>query len=315
MHNLQASSLTKLPVSRIEDLGQAVLRAGLRAQHIETGTLHAHLAFVETGRMVCSTGLLGSKILLSGTLSETDITLGVGLRITEGSLQWLRSIDSGTVGVFLPGDEHHALYMPGSMYLAVTLSKESLAEEAEQLELLFDPEKLNTGHHERKLPSEVLMSLFADVIDFHEKQEICKRSQDTANSALEILVSHLARNPGPSCGVAPLRRLGQVARRALDYIESNLQEDISVSELARAAGTSRRTLHRAFERVLSDTPMGFTARRKLHGIRGMLRSCPELSVTQAAAEFSVLELGRFAARYRHQFGETPSKTRHDAMKI
>ena len=106
-----------------------------------------------------------------------------------------------------------------------------------------------------------------------------------------------------------------MARRALDYIESNLQEDISVDQIAMAAGTSRRTLHRAFEKVLNDTPNGYTARRKLHEIRARLRFCPELSVTQAAAEFSVLELGRFAARYRHQFGETPSKTRHDAKKV
>ncbi|MEP2532474.1 AraC family transcriptional regulator [Shimia sp.] len=311
----QDSAYGKLAVSRIEDLAQAVLGSGLKAQQMDAGQLNACLAFVATQRMVCTTGLLNSKISLSGTLSETDITLGVGLQITEGSLQWLHGIESGTVGVFLPGEEHEALYMPGSLYLGLSLSRESLAWEAEQLEIVIDPECLVTGHHPQQLQNSLLKLLRVQTAGLHQDGQGALHPAETASLALETLISHLGRDPHQICGVPSIRGLEHVVKRAIDYINAHANEKISIEELALASGASRRTLHRAFEVILSDTPIKFINRHKLYLIRDLLMSGERASVSKTVSSFGVTEFGRFSSIYRSTFGETPKETARSARKI
>jgi len=311
----QDKAYGKITVSRIEDLGQAVLGSGLKAQQMDAGQLNACLAFVATRRMVCTTGLLNSRISLSGTLSETEITLGVGLQITEGSLHWLRGIESGTVGVFLPGEEHEALYMPGSLYLGLTLSHESLAWEAEQLEIVIDPKSLVTGHHPQLLRHSLLKLLRVQTAGLHRDGQVPLRPEETANLAMETLISHLGRDPRQICGVPSVRGLEHVVRRAVDYIDAHVNEKISIEELALASGASRRTLHRAFEGILSDTPIKFINRRKLYLIRDLLLSGERATVSDTVASVGIMEFGRFSSNYRRMFGETPSETARSARKI
>ncbi len=311
----QDSTYGKLAVSRIEDLGQAVLGSGLKAQQMDAGQLNACLAFVATQRMVCTTGLLKSKISLSGTLSETDITLGVGLQIAEGSRQWLHGIESGTVGVFLPGEEHEALYMPGSLYLGLTLSRDSLAWEAEQLEVDIDPECLATGHHPQLLQKSLLKLLRVQTAGLHRDGQESLHPAETANLALETLISHLGRDPRQICGVPSMRGLEHVVRRAIDYIDAHANEKISIEELALASGASRRTLHRAFEVILNDTPIKFINRHKLYLIRDLLMAGESATISKSVASVGVTEFGRFSSNYRSMFGETPSETARSARKI
>lgn len=311
----QDSAYGKLAVSQIEDLGQAVLGSGLKAQQMDAGQLKACLAFVATQRMVCTTGLLDSKISLSGTLSETDITLGVGLQITEGSLQWLQGIESGTVGAYLPGDAHEAVYMPGSLYLGITLSQENLAWEAEQLEVDIDPERLVTGHHSQFLQKPILKLLRAQVMGLHRDGHVPKQPDETANLALGILVSHLGRDPRQVCGIPPLRGLVHVVKRAVDYIAVHADEKISIEELALASGASRRTLHRAFKVVLNDTPIKFINRQKQYLARDLLMSGERETVSEVVTSVGVTEFGRFSAGYRRMFDETPSDTLRSARRI
>ncbi|MEP4768947.1 MAG: AraC family transcriptional regulator, partial [Roseibium sp.] len=277
--------------------------------------LNACLAFVATQRMVCTTGLLNSKISLSGTLSETDITLGAGLQITEGALQWLHGIESGRVGVFLPGEEHEALYMPGSLYLGLTLSCDSLAWEAEQLEIDIDPERLVTGLHPQLLQNSILKPLRAQVVGLHRDGHVPNRPDETANFVLETLVSHLGRDPRQICGVPSVHGLEHVVRRAIDYINAHANEKISIEELALASGASRRTLHRAFEDILNDTPIKFINRHKLYLIRDLLTSGKRVTISDTVASAGITEFGRFSFNYRRMFGETPSETVRSARKI
>ncbi len=66
------------------------------------------------------------------------ITFGLGLRIGPGSRHWLNEVATGYCGVFLPGDDHDALYTPSSLYATATLTPERLEEIAELLSLMLD---------------------------------------------------------------------------------------------------------------------------------------------------------------------------------
>ena len=85
---------------------------------------------------------------------------------------------------------------------------------------------------------------------------------------------------------------------------------MSIDKIVSAAATSHRTLHRAFQMVLDETPYSYVQKLRLHRIRHELVSEAEAAstITSAAHRWNIPELGRFAAWYRDLFGELPSET-------
>ncbi|GAB5375332.1 MAG: hypothetical protein AcusKO_17940 [Acuticoccus sp.] len=299
-----------MPIGQIEDLRNAVLGAGLEATQMSTGALSGGMAFAQRAGMVFSSGLIGGRVTLSGSLSHDAITLGVGLHLPPGTRHWLHEAETGGVGIFRPGDEHDAVYPPGSIYASVTLSAEALEEEAAQRDLVLDASVLGgTRIHARKLDPGVSSSLRSGFRRLHAgRTTAADRGLDRA--MLCALVGHLARPPvdhrsryRPTCH-------GMIVRRARAFIAAHLADPLSIEQIAAAAGTSRRTLFRAFIEVLDEPPQAFVRRLRLHRIRDDLAGDLERACTIAlvANEWGMSDLGRMAACYRELFGEPPSAT-------
>jgi transcriptional regulator GlxA family with amidase domain len=87
------------------------------------------------------------------------------------------------------------------------------------------------------------------------------------------------------------------------------QAPVRVAQLARAAGVSTRTVHRAFRRQLGTSPIVRIRDERLDlARRQLLEAGPDATVTSVAFDWGFLHLGRFAALYRRCFGERPSDT-------
>src|SRR4029078_5881038 len=72
---------------------------------------------------------------------------------------------------------------------------------------------------------------------------------------------------------------------------------------------ARRTLHKRFRRFLSCTPMEFLRDLRLDRVRqDLLEASPGANITEVAMRWGLTHLGRFAARYRERYGESPSAT-------
>jgi AraC-like DNA-binding protein len=97
---------------------------------------------------------------------------------------------------------------------------------------------------------------------------------------------------------------------AEEFLAARLEEPVSVAEVARAAGTSVRSLYRAFQNKHGYGPVGFLRRQRLEAARrDLLKGAPgETSVTEVALRYGFAHNGRFAAEYRRCFGDLPSKT-------
>lgn len=110
----------------------------------------------------------------------------------------------------------------------------------------------------------------------------------------------------------PERSPGRRAvRKALDYIESHLSEQVEVAELAVAAGVGVRSLQQGFREELNCTPLAYVRDRRLDRVRlELLDAGPDdhLTVTDVAVRWGFTHLGRFAVAYRQRFGESPSQT-------
>lgn len=92
------------------------------------------------------------------------------------------------------------------------------------------------------------------------------------------------------------------------YIESHLSAPVSLEDLARAAGTSGRTLNALCHRHFGISPMELLRNARLDAVRLRLFLDPSASVTETALEYGFGHLGRFAGYYAARFNELPSDT-------
>ena len=305
-----AKAWSRVPISGIEDLSDAVRGAGLEATQMSAGRLSGGLAFSEDDGIVCSSGAIEGRVSLFGPLSSNWITTGVALRIGSGARHWLNEIETGSVGVFLPGDEHDALYTPGSLYAAVTLSAEKLEQEAATEELVLDRHSLGgSGIHTRCMAPDILAELQQAFDSVHSGSDGVGHPA-LVKHLLTALIAHLARPPRRQNRGRHPDLHGKIVERARAYIHDHLAEPISIDELAAAAYASRRTLFRAFADILDDTPQNYVRRLRLHRIRQDLASDAEKACTIAliAVQWGIGDLGRMSGWYRELFGERPRDT-------
>jgi AraC-like DNA-binding protein len=311
---LRADGWTRIPIASVESLSDAVLGAGLEVTQMSRAPVTGSLAFTTFDNgITCSSGYIGGRVALTGPLSADMVTLGVGIIMAPGTRHWLNEVTSGAVGVFLPGDEHDALYPPGSLYAVVTLPAELLEEIAAQHDLVLDAKTLGgTGIDANKKFSALditrLRMRFERVHAGHRADAANARMIGT--QLLDAMILHFARRPHFQIGGTDPRGHARIVARARAFIHANLDQPLSIDKIARAAATSHRTLHRAFQIVLDETPYSYVLKLRLHRIRHELVTDAEaaFTITSAAHRWNIPELGRFAAWYRDLFGELPSQT-------
>lgn len=97
-------------------------------------------------------------------------------------------------------------------------------------------------------------------------------------------------------------------RTAQHFIESHLHESLSLETIARASGTSVRSLCLAFQKQLQQSPMAYARAARLEGARKELLEDAGAAVTQVALRWGFNHVGRFSAAYRQRFGEAPLAT-------
>jgi AraC-like DNA-binding protein len=98
-------------------------------------------------------------------------------------------------------------------------------------------------------------------------------------------------------------------RRARDLIHEELDETISVTDLAGRVGVSVRSLQNGFRQFLGVTPVEYVRRHRLEKLhQALLESDADDSVTELMLECGIMNFGRYAQYYRQQYGCRPSDT-------
>lgn len=94
---------------------------------------------------------------------------------------------------------------------------------------------------------------------------------------------------------------------ACELMLSHADEPLSMLDVCRRVGSSRRKLNYCFQDVLGTSPVKYLRAVRLNGVRRALRA-GGTTVQDAAARWGFLHLGQFARDYKAQFGERPSDT-------
>ncbi|MFM2067984.1 MAG: hypothetical protein RLZZ584_2893 [Pseudomonadota bacterium] len=141
------------------------------------------------------------------------------------------------------------------------------------------------------------------------QQEPLRRA--LVHSLCDALIARVGQ-PGPAgglgaeAGTAATRQ--RVVREARRYMADHAEEPINVPDLCEAIHVSRRTLQYSFQDVLQMSPVTYLRALRLNGVRRDLRRGGDEAVADRAARWGFWHLSRFAADYRHMFGELPSDT-------
>lgn len=134
---------------------------------------------------------------------------------------------------------------------------------------------------------------------------------DIATGLLNALTAAVAGSHGEvSLPPRNSRATSDTMTRALEYVRGQHWGGLTVSDLARAADVTSRTLLRMFRQQLGMGPASYLKLRQLNIVRRALRGRlhPSSKITNIMSEHGVTEFGRFASEYRMLFGERPSDT-------
>ncbi|WP_157218338.1 AraC family transcriptional regulator [Flavisphingomonas formosensis] len=134
-------------------------------------------------------------------------------------------------------------------------------------------------------------------------------SEEIENALITLLLLGQPNNYSGPLAASNSGAVPRHVRRALDYIEQNLREEISIEAVIEASAVSARALYAGFERFVGTPPQLYIRNRRLDGVRGALsEACAPTTVSELALEWGFTHLGRFSSEYRRRFGELPSDT-------
>jgi AraC-like DNA-binding protein len=101
-----------------------------------------------------------------------------------------------------------------------------------------------------------------------------------------------------------------IMKDALDFMMAHLTEPLTLLELCRACGRSKRSMIYHFTDALGITPMAYFKLQRLNAVRRALKVADPRNtrVLDIAADFGFYHMGHFAVDYRELFGVLPSIT-------
>lgn len=99
-----------------------------------------------------------------------------------------------------------------------------------------------------------------------------------------------------------------------DYIEHNLEKNITVEELAKVAGFSKYHFSRIFSSVLQESLAHYVNRIRMEKALFLLAHRPDLNMTDIAYEMGFTDSAIFSRAFRNYYGVTPSGYRREYSK-
>lgn len=102
----------------------------------------------------------------------------------------------------------------------------------------------------------------------------------------------------------------RVELRALcEWLNANLTEPVSLTEMERMSGLSARVLQYSFRKSFGLSPKEWLRKQRLHAARAVLLNPNEnITLTSLTYDFCFSSPSEFSQYYQHEFGELPSQT-------
>jgi AraC family transcriptional regulator, glycine betaine-responsive activator len=137
------------------------------------------------------------------------------------------------------------------------------------------------------------------------------RGRAVARRVADGLIYHAVRDGSAPARIELRHRTGvsnSVLLRAIQMMESNLEEPVKLAEISASVGTSLRHLERLFARAFDVSPSQYYMRLRLREAKGLL-SQSEVPLVEVALRCGFQNTSHFARRYREVYHLPPSEER------
>ena len=134
-----------------------------------------------------------------------------------------------------------------------------------------------------------------------------------ASTAIAVSDQYILEKVRPSMSPQPMgSRYPRVAHsalaKAIDMMESNLEEPVPLSDLTDSIGVSGKQMQRLFKTYLNTSPTQYYVRARLKLARRLLVQS-DMSITEVAVASGFGSLAHFSRSYRNVFGMPPTRHR------
>jgi AraC family transcriptional regulator len=192
---------------------------------------------------------------------------------------------------------------------------------SEYVNLMLEPSWLNTMAIANGLPADVCLDrrvIFVDPTILHVAQLLRSEVKQGGlggnlyvESLRNLLAIHLLRNYSQT---APITKPPAVAidrlqlKQIEDYIEANLAENLTITDLAASIHISQFHFARAFKSATGEPPHRYITNRRIERAKVLL-AATKLSVFDIADRVGFSNQSHFTAQFRKLVGATPKQYR------
>jgi len=121
----------------------------------------------------------------------------------------------------------------------------------------------------------------------------------------------LSTDPQRIASLGQLKRLQPRVARAIELMEANLEQPVSIASLANRVGLGQRELERSFRKLFSITPRDYYLDLRLaHGRRLLVETAR--NVTEVALACGFGSASAYARALRRRYDQSPSELRRRA---
>jgi len=245
-------------------------------------------------------GLYGASPNLMLTLCTAHIGR-MGRYCAQNKLEGV--IRPGTFLLALPNSPAQGFWSKTQM-LGISINLEKLANTLEQVYIVDDLLPASTSLHTDTLISSVMTAMWKDA-------ELHGLSSAFFEQGIMLLLDRLVgfhhKQPAPKQG----QRLSKVKlTKVLDLIESRLEQDVRVTELAALTELDARSFTRAFKATTGFSPYVYFTIRRMELAKRLMQD-PKQSITEVAIKVGYSNPSKFSAAFRRVCGIAPNAWRRD----
>ena len=195
-------------------------------------------------------------------------------------------------------------------FFTVSLERTRLQHALEKLERRVDVDAFLAGNWGKPLPGAAALDAALRSM-LHSLDSFGSLSAGQAQLFEDLVYGLTTQVIAENTSGLPVRSADQKAfLRCVDYIETRLDQPLSVFDIAAVAGVSLRSTQLLFQRHADCNMTQFILRRRLHRARAMLLAArAEDTVLSVALAVGFSNISYFTRSYRAAFGETPTVTR------
>ena len=274
---------------------------------------------VDVGGIILQSGQLGSGNLLVGESQSDGFIfyfpntagvkyLGNGIEFSKNSIMIMPPRSDFTLCSQLAHD-WYSIFVPANMLSDYLEPPETLSKSSN-----FTDSWLQVTRPDRQFVNLccAVMGQIMHASSLAQRFEHSPAAQSARQQLLEIATAALGKIQPIKPGIKGRHRLSRqlIIQQCNNLLDEHADDNVLVRDLVAAANVSERTLRDTFSRHFAMGPKNYLLLRKLNQVRRSLQAAcaTDISVAEVFVSQGIWEFGRFALRYKKEFGEYPSET-------